>query len=483
MAPLSRALQDDCLGRFRAGAASRSSFSIVALREPIENMRAVLDRASSAFATRSPDGVANRRSRCFGARCIANVVRFYGRRPLPTVSIARSFTEAMKLRLLFFAAVTFALAGPPFAAAGQSIAPLCNPQVAAAQVVATAARRKAAGAHAKPPLIDSFDWPDGPFGVLESGGRYAFFATDGGNHRNGKAGSMTMTFGSLADPLGSGSGRDAPIDVAIENDLGLNPKHGAYSYLGGGPVYLVPPGLPGAGNLLTVYHAERNTTGTGGFYSLLGLARSTDGGHSWHDLGEIVEANQPYRRDLEGYDIGVSQLVTDPTGTYFYVYFPDWIENGTANPTTVTIMSVARVELRTLLAAAFATQPTALPAFSKRYDGAWRQPGINGRSTDLEPGSTPGDPSVTYSAYLKRYVVVADDTEVISYGESPDGIAWTSRPTLITAPNKVYARAVGIGADPNSLGRQFYIYFTHRVNWTTATVGRFPVTCGAKTVR
>lgn len=363
------------------------------------------------------------------------------------------------------------------AAAAQSISPLCTPNVGQPEVVVTVAQREAAARHANPPLVDIFAWPDGPFGVLKSGAGYTFFATDGGQHRNGKAGSMTMTFGSLANPLGAGFGSDAPIDVEIQNDFGSNPNHRSYSYIGGGPVYLVPSGLPGAGNLLTVYHAERTTTGAGGFYSLLGLARSTDGGRSWHDLGEIIEANQPFRRDLEGYDLGIPQLVTDPSATYFYVYFPDWIANGTPNPTTVTVMSVARVNVRALLAAAFATPAGPLPSFVKLHQGTWSQPGMNGLSTDLEPGSPPGDASVTYSAYLRRYVVVSDDTQVIAYGESPDGLTWTSRTILVSEPNKVYARAVGMGDDPNSLGPHFYIYYTDRANWNSATVGRFPITC------
>ena len=117
--------------------------------------------------------------------------------------------------------------------------------------------------------------------------------------------------------------------MTIDNDFGLNPKYRAYSYVGGGPVYLVPH---------------------------------------------------------------------------------DWLANGTPNPTTVTTMSVARVDVRALLAAAFARKPIPLPAFAKFNGGSWNQPGINGRSTDLEPGSQPGDPSVTYSAFLRRYVVIADDT-------------------------------------------------------------------------
>jgi hypothetical protein len=372
---------------------------------------------------------------------------------------------------LAFAAAVIAAAGT--VAAGAAPATLCRPHTGPDVRLVTAAERNAAAKRIKPTLIDIFAWPDGPFGILRSGAGDAFFATDGGTHRNGKAGSMTVTFGPLDHPLGSAP----PIDVTIENDLQLNPKHHAYDYIGGGPVYLVPPGLPGAGNLLTVYHAERNTTGPGGFYSLLGLARSTDAGRSWHDLGEIVEVNQRYRPDLGGFDLGISQLVTDPTGTYFSVYFPDWLANGSLNPTHVTVMSVARVPIVPLLTAAFAAQPVPLPPFAKWYRGSFSEPGINGRSTDLEPGSYPGDPSVVYSAYLKRYVVVADDTQKISYAESADGVTWTPRTIIHSQPSAVYARPVGTDGDPNALGRSFAVYYTFRNDWTTATVDRFTVTC------
>jgi hypothetical protein len=354
---------------------------------------------------------------------------------------------------------------------------MCTPKVGPEETLVTAAERTAAGNSIKPPLIDIFAWPDGPFGVLRSGSRYAFFATDGGNHPNGKGGSVTLTYGESGNPLDDNSPKQPPIDVSIAPNLKLNPNYPNYSYMGGGPIYQVPAGMPGAGNLLTVYHAERNTTGQGGFYSLLGLARSTDGGRSWSDLGEIIEANQPYRPGLRGYDLGISQLVVDPTQKYFYVYFPDWIANGTTTPSTVTVMSVARVSIRDLLRAAFAATPTPLPQFRKYYRGRWDQPGINGLSTDREPGSYPGDASVSYDSYLQRYVVIADDTNAISYGESPDGVNWTPRIVIFSKPARVYARGIGTGADPNVLGSRFYVYYTLRNDWTTATVGRFAVDC------
>ncbi len=136
---------------------------------------------------------------------------------------------------------------------------------------------------------------------------------------------MTRTLGTLDNPLGTAP----PIDVVIGRnpDHTVDPNYHVYTYLGGGRIYLVPQGMTGAGNLLLVYHAEINTRTS--FYSLLGLATSLDNGLSWTDLGEIIRLNQAYSKDLDGFDIGSPQLVTSPDGNYFYIYFPDWIANGT----------------------------------------------------------------------------------------------------------------------------------------------------------
>ena len=152
---------------------------------------------------------------------------------------------------------------------------------------------------------------------------------------------MTRTFGTLDNPVGTAP----PIDVIIHPnpDAAVNPNYGSYTYLGGGRIFRVPEGRPGAGSLLDVYHAEINTDTS--FYSLLGLAVSSDDGLHWTDLGEIIRPNQPYEADLAGFDIGSPRLVDSPDGQYFYVYFPDWIANGTTQPTTATIVSVARAPI------------------------------------------------------------------------------------------------------------------------------------------
>jgi len=365
---------------------------------------------------------------------------------------------------------------PPVAA--QSVTPLCQPVVGDPQTVTTPAQRKAAGMIAIPPITDQqfgFAWPDSEFGVIPIAAGYAFFASDGAHHDpNNKYGSVTRTLGTLDNPLGTAP----PIDVIIQPnpDPALNPRYAAYTYLGGGRIYLVPAGQPGAGNLLDVYHAEINTHTS--FYSLLGLAVSTDGGLHWTDLGEIIQPNQPYQPGLAGFDIGSPRLVDSSDGQYFYVYFPDWISNGTTQPTTATVISVARAPIASVLQAAFGAGPHAA-AFEKYYEQAWDQPGIGGLSTDLNPNAAyGGSPNVAYNQALQRYAMIADDTLNISYAESPDGLSWTL-PLLLEQGNFNYAVPIGTGPDPNILGEEFYVFFTYSspTGWPGNAVQRFTVSC------
>ncbi len=371
----------------------------------------------------------------------------------------------------------------PIGAAAQSITQLCQPAVSDQKTVVTAAQRKAAGEEARPPITDrqfGFAWPDSEFGVFKTDVGYTFFASDGAHHNgNNKYGSVTRTFGTLDNPVGTAP----PIDVIIHpnRDAAVNPNYGTYTYLGGGRIYRVPEGKPGAGSLLDVYHAEINTDTS--FYSLLGLAVSRDDGLHWTDLGEIIRLNQRYEADLAGFDIGSPRLVDSPDGQYFYVYFPDWIANGTTQPTTATIVSVARAPITSVLEAASGEHPHAA-AFEKYYKGAWSQPGIGGLSTDLNPNAGyAGSPNVAYDSAFGRYVMITDDTQHIAYAESVDGLSWTLPVLLEQDENNQmsfdYAVPIGTGDDPNVLGKQFYVFFTYgsAQGWPGNTVRRFTVTC------
>jgi hypothetical protein len=377
-------------------------------------------------------------------------------------------------------------------------AQVCKPNITAKQMVASAVQREAAGDIAQPPLTDlanGFAWPDTPLGVIKIDRGYAFFGSDGALHSrqqwdghwygNNKYGSITRTLGTLENPLGSAP----PIDVTIRPnpDPAVNPYYQSYDYMGGGPVYKVPDGMVGGGNLLMVYHAEIPTITTQSFYSVLGLATSTDQGLSWTDLGEIIRVNQGYRIDMDGFDIGDSTLVISPDQKYFYIYFPDWHANGTTHwGSTVTSVSVARAPIAAVLEAAFGPKPHAV-AFQKYYDG-WRlDQGLGGYSTDLDT-QTPygGNLQVAYNADLRIYQLLLNAGVVVYYMESLDGMNWSPLTTFYDFRNEqdqpsVYVAFVGMGDDPSILGRQFYVFYTRYPNtgagWTGASVNRFTVSC------
>ena len=384
-------------------------------------------------------------------------------------------------------------------APAQTVTPICNPKIQANKELVTPAQRKAAGEIAQPPLTDTTDgfaWPDTQLGVIKTNSGYMFFGSDGGYHArqmwegqyygNNKYGSITRTVGTLDNPLGT----EPPIDVTIKPnpDPSVNQFYSAYDYMGGGPVYQVPPGMPGAGNLLMVYHAEIPTIQTQSFDSVFALASSTDQGMSWTDLGEIIRINQAYRTDMDGYDIGDANLVVSPDNKYFYIYFSDWLANGTTHwgtPPTITVLSVARATISSVLNDAFGEHPRAA-AFEKYYKGWNLDQGLGGYSQDLNPnGGYGGNMQVVYNTYLKRYQEFINQGVLIAYAESLDGFHW-SIPTVLYDFRKdpdmpsVYDVPVGMGDNPNVLDKEFYIFYTRLPNgqgWNGASVDRFTMSC------
>ncbi len=381
----------------------------------------------------------------------------------------------------------------------QTVTALCTPKILVNKELVTPAQRKAAGEKALPPLTDAADgfaWPDTELGVIKADGGYVFFGSDGGYHArqfwegqyygNNKYGSITRTIGTLDNPLGS----EPPIDVTIHPnpDPSVNPSYSSYDYMGGGPVYLVPAGKPGAGKLLMVYHAEIPTIKTQSFYSVFALASSSDNGMNWTDLGEIIRINQAYRSDMDGYDIGDANLVVSPDGNYFFIYFSDWLANGTThwgNPPTITVLSVARATISSVLNDAFGEHPRAA-AFEKYYEGWHLDQGLGGYSKDLNPnGGYGGNMQVAYNAYLKRYQEFINQGVLIAYAESPDGMHWSIPSVLYdfrNDPDKptVYDVPVGMGENPSVLGKEFYILYTRSpqgLGWNGASVDRFTVSC------
>jgi hypothetical protein len=380
------------------------------------------------------------------------------------------------------------------------ISQVCKPVVSDNKVVITAEQRRKAGEIALPPITDEangFAWPDTELGVVKTASGYEFFGSDGAFHAkqdweglsfgNNKYGSITRTIGTLDNPLGT----ESPIDVTIRPNPNpaVNPYYPSYDYMGGGPVYRVPKGKPGAGNLLMLYHAEIPTITTQSFYSVFALAYSTDEGLNWTDLGEVVRTNQGYRTDMDGYDIGDTNLLVSPDGNYFYLYFADWLANGTTHwLTTINFLTLARAPIDAVLDAAFNAKNPHAFAFEKRYDGWNLNQGLGGYSRNLAaPGAVYWGPMrVNWNSDIKRYQAFIDNGNLIAYAESPDGLSWSS-PTVLkdfsNDPNQpgFYVTPVGLGEESHILGKEFYVLYTYYPNngqgWNGASVRRFTVTC------
>jgi hypothetical protein len=382
--------------------------------------------------------------------------------------------------------------------AAQVPTPFCQPSVTMPIVVASPSQRLVAGQKAQPPLTDiynGFAWPDTPLGIIKTGGGYEFFASDGGAHYrqmwqghwvgNNKYGSVVTTAGTLDHPLGSGDPQD--VSVSPNPDPAVNSNYPSYGYMGGGPVYQVPAGMTGAGNLLVTYHAELPNDA---LYAALGLAASSDNGLHWTDLGEIIRLNQAYAVGLDGFEIGDGPLVLSPDGKYFYLYFPDWIANGTLHTTTpagvstTTKVSVVRALAASVLDAAFGSARPHAVAFEKFYKGDWHlQPAIGGASTDLNPNSAyQGYLDIHYNTSLQRQVMIISNDTTLAYAESIDGLTWTIPISLgIYGPIAAYPTAVGLGDDPHVLGKSFFVYFTHLPTdgsgWKNGSLRRLTLTC------
>jgi hypothetical protein len=406
---------------------------------------------------------------------------------LPWLTLTLTMTTAVLFPSLGFAA-----------GARDTDSAQCQVQVVANDVVVSSAEWHEAahdvlptGVVENPDQWPFFAWSDTPVGVARSrdGTGYLFFGSDGGNHPfdgslTERAGSITVSSGTLDHPLGEPVGHPNPHEFLMPTSANLP---ATMDYVGGGPVYRVPEGEPGAGELLIVYHAERPANP---FWSWLGLAKSADEGVTWQDLGLIISGPQPYTSE-GALDIGDGNLVvaTDRTTwqKYFYIYFPEhcWI-NSTDTCSGFTYLSVARAPYEALLTAAFMEDSATVPGlFDKYYDGKWDQPGMGGKASELFPtvtGESDGDPQVVWSAYRNRFVAIMDNAQYIAYGESVDGLHWPAMQVILgtdpETPVYAYANAVGLGADPGVLGDTFYSYYIEwptGQSWNPAAIKRLAV--------
>ncbi len=274
-------------------------------------------------------------------------------------------------------------------------------------------------------------WPDGNIGIVSNGnGTFDFYGANGGK--------PAKTTGTLTDP---GKSKKS---VSI---TGLPKK--TFDYVSGGPIYRDPA----SGAKIMVYHAEKHGKSAKDYYSVLGLAVSTDAaGVTFRDLGTVIEPNLQSGLTEIG---GGSFAVVD---NHLNIYYRDWhIGGGTAET------AVARAPISELVSNALNGRGT---AFNKYYNGSWSQPGIGGKASALELYNPWNNwSSVSYNDYLNQVVMVsaantASQTDLF-ITTSQDGINWAPRQMLVAdAGEQFYPTMIGTGSDPTHTGKSFYVYYT-----------------------
>jgi hypothetical protein len=283
-------------------------------------------------------------------------------------------------------------------------------------------------------------WPDGAGGVVRDGNTYMFWFPGAGGY-------PVRSIGTLDNPVANG--------ITVQS-IG-NPKQGL-NYMAGGDVY------PYAGSLwFMMYHGERWALGNPGvFHGVLGVAYSTDRGNSWRDLGLVVThntdfpANSTNGADTRDIGMGTAFHHQDAGVDYLYCYFSNALGNVGWN---YAYLSVARCSLSELVAAAMSNST---PQFVK-YNNGWNQPGLGGWSSPLDPQNRPlMGPSVAYSAYRQRPVMVSTDVgglpmTVVYLEGDPSGLQWGGN--LTTVDNGEYPTIIGMGADPHVLDQNCYAYY------------------------
>jgi len=281
-------------------------------------------------------------------------------------------------------------------------------------------------------------WPDGTMGVLKEGSSYVFW---GANSIK-----LAKTVGNLDDPVAVSTRTGIPIS---------HPKTDM-QYAAGGPVYRDAA----TGTLIMVYHGERWPGGDPQkFYSVLGLAKSADGGDSWNDLGLIVTPQLPFEKAGK-YTVEVTAGSFVIVGDYFYIYFRDYREDGSINE-----LAVARARVADVVAAAI--DGVVVP-WTKYFNERWEEPGLGGFSSFLETGN----PlvrwlDVSYNEFSGRYIMVVAGMpgpgQVSLYLiSSPDGLAWSPR-TLVQGQTgeNMYPTLVGTSDGQRTTGATFYIFYTY----------------------
>lgn len=267
-------------------------------------------------------------------------------------------------------------------------------------------------------------WPDGLMGVLSIGGLnpLRYFAAKGTI--------IGKSVGTLTNPFAGSS--TSTVTISSPKDT--------WAYQSGGPIYKDNS----TGNLIMFWHGEKHFGGDSTkFWSSIGLAKSTDSGATWVDLGAILSPSTPFASFTGSPVIDIGGGGFAIVNGYVYLYFSD--QGQSLN------FGVARALLSDVLAqAALGTVPT----FTKYYQGSFSQSGLGGLASELNGPS--GFVDVTYHSDTSQYIAVGGKAGPPAYSyftiysiRSSDGINWHDGQRISDENNEAFYSSI-LTSDGNS---------------------------------
>ncbi len=224
-------------------------------------------------------------------------------------------------------------------------------------------------------------------------------------------------------------------------------------------------------DLLMLYHgatANRKDAGQLSSISVVGLARSTDGGISWQREGAVVSGPDPVPPAGAQGVFGTVEPGAIISGGYvyaFYSYFPSPGSPDEGGPQ----IQVARSPLASDASAG---------SWEKYYNGSFSQPGLGGRGSQVVPSASgctrPAQPWPAYSSYAGKYLLFFICQEGWFFSTSADLVNWTEPERFYQAPAPIFSNGqetdenyvlVTPGEPGGTIGQSGYVLYAETPAW------------------
>lgn len=209
----------------------------------------------------------------------------------------------------------------------------------------------------------------------------------------------------------------------------------------------------------------------------IGAAISYDGGHSFLDMGAILQSGDPIDcSSKNGYAVGGHgdfSVIVDRQKNYFYFLFSNY-----GGPLESQGVAIARME--------FASRTSPVGNVWKYYQGGWTEPGIRGHMTPIFPATVSWQradtdsfwgPSIHWNTYLGKYVMLLNrsccspgypqEGIYVSYSKSLSNPGSWTQPVKFLDNTGWYPQVIGSGANGTDklAGRVARLYIYGHSSW------------------